>query len=297
MRSILVIAAALLALSGCRLAGSPPASPEEGLRIAAWNIEHLTAEAGAGCAPRSEAELDLIGEYIRAADADIWLLQEVDGEAALRRVFGEGWIFHVEARAGAGDYPLCRGREDGARLRAQNTAIAVRDTVAHQRLADLSALDVAGNARMRHGVVISLTDWPALDIMSVHLKSGCFAGDEAEACPVLYEQAGIVESWIDARSAAGRSVIIGGDFNRRLASDSDPVWADLNDGDPSPLHIAGAGTGPACDPRYSAFIDFILLNEAAHALKRQGSFRELLFTDEARLSDHCPVLIDIERGQ
>lgn len=265
------------------------------LKITAWNIEHLTAEEGAGCAPRTGAELDLVAETIRRVDADIWLLQEVDGEDALARVFGDGWTFHVEDRQPAGTYPLCRGREDGARLRAQNTAIAIRSDIPHERLADISALDLRGDRRTRYGVAISLSGDAPIDIVSVHLASGCFAGDSAESCPLLFGQAGVLEEWIDARSAEGRAVIAGGDFNRRLEADGDPVWAGLNDGTPQGLHVAGAGTGPSCDPRYSAFIDFLVMNEAARARKLEGSFTETLFSEDARASDHCPISFRLRR--
>lgn len=287
------LSAALL-ISACQLSAPPTPQPEP-LRVAAWNLEHLTAEPGAGCMPRDEAGLELVSDYIDRVDADIWLLQEVDGEAALARVFGEGWVFHVEDRGRAGEYPLCRGREDGARLRAQNTAIAVRAGIAHERLPDLTALDLAGDRRTRYGVAITLPGDTPVDIMSVHLTSGCFAGDTSDRCPALFDQAAVLEDWIDARSAGGRGVIVGGDFNRRLETAGDPVWAGLNDGVPSALNIAGAGQGPACNPQYTDFIDFLVLNDAAQASKVHGSFRETTYDTPEKPSDHCPVSLDILR--
>jgi len=293
LHRLLCLAAALL-VSACQTA-VPPAKDQAPptLRIAAWNIEHLAAVTGEGCFPRDEAGFDRVSDYINRVDADIWLLQEIDGEAALARVFGEGWTFHVEAREAAGDYPLCRGREDGARLRAQNTAIAVRSAIAHERLPDFTALDVNETGRMRHGVAISLPGPAPMDIMSVHLASGCHTGDMSDVCPLLFGQTARLEAWIDERSATGRAVIVGGDFNRRLEISGDSVWADLNDGEPSGLHIAGAGTGPGCDPRYTEFIDFILMNDAAHARKVEGSFFETTFGAAERPSDHCPIAVDL----
>ncbi|MFN3313124.1 MAG: endonuclease/exonuclease/phosphatase family protein [Hyphomonas sp.] len=293
LQRFLPIAAAFL-LSACQTGGPQPPAAEP-LRIAAWNIEHLTGLTGAGCFPRDEAGLDLVAGYIAQVDADIWLLQEIDGEAALERVFGEGWTFHVEAREPAGEYPLCRGRDDGTRLRAQNTAIAVRNGIEHERLADFTDLDVNENRRTRYGVAITLPGPAPMDIMSVHLASGCHAGGESGVCPLLFSQIERLETWIDARSAAGRAVIVGGDFNRRLELSGDTVWEELNDGVPSALHIAGAGTGPACDPRYTEFIDFILMNDAAKSGKVTGSFRETTDTAPERPSDHCPISVDLLR--
>lgn len=282
-----------LLLAGCMTAEKETAAPS--LRVAAWNMEHLTAEPGAGCMPRDEAALDLVSDYIDRVDADIWLLQEVDGTDALRRVFGEGWTFHVENRAPSGEYPLCRGRDDGARLRAQNTAIAIREGISHDRLPDLAELDLEGDRRTRYGVGITLPGDTPVDILSVHLASGCFSGDMSDRCAALFDQAGVLEAWIDTRSEAGRAVIVGGDFNRRLEAGDDLVWADLNDGMPSDLAIASAGTGPACDPRYTEFIDFLVLNEPGRSLMKPGSFRETVYDTAARPSDHCPISVVLER--
>ncbi|GGH04546.1 hydrolase [Glycocaulis albus] len=284
-----------LSLAACD-AGSPTpsAGPAEGVRIASWNIEHLAAENGHGCAPRDDEGYARVAAVIDDIDADIWLLQEVENEVALARVFNpDEWTFHIEARpAGAADdYPLCRGRYDGTRLTMQATAIAVRNGIEHQPLPALQALDVEGNDRLRWGVAITLPGETPTDIMSVHLKSGCFSGSDASACPVLLDQVPVLESWIDERSAAGRAVIVGGDFNRRLETDGDAVWLDLNDGNPAPLAIAGAGIGPRCNPRYREFIDFIVFNEAAGRSKVEGSFFETTFSGprDTHPSDHCPI--------
>lgn len=294
MWKILSGLSAALLICACQL--SAPRAPEQEvppLRLAAWNMEHLTAEPGAGCMPRDEAGLDLLSDYIARVNADIWLLQEVDGAAALARVFGDGWVFHVEDRAPAGDYPLCRGRKDGARLRAQNTAIAVRSSIQHERLPDFTMLDLTGDRRTRYGVAITLPGETPIDIMSVHLTSGCFAGDVSDRCPALFDQAEVLENWIDTRSEAGHAVVVGGDFNRRLETTGDPVWTGLNDGIPGRLHIAGAGTGPSCNPQYSDFIDFLVFNDTTLARKRPGSFRETTYDPGDQPSDHCPISVEL----
>lgn len=89
-----------LVLSACAVETDAPAPLRDtgALRIAAWNIEHLTAEFGAGCAPRGEEGLDLVADYIARVDADIWLLQEIDGQAALERAFEPHCCPDVEGR-------------------------------------------------------------------------------------------------------------------------------------------------------------------------------------------------------
>lgn len=268
------------------------------VRIAAWNIEHLAALDGMGCAPRDEAGYARVAAIIDEVNADIWLLQEIENEAALARVFDPAvWTFHIEARPAGEpeDYPLCRGRDDGTRLTMQSTAIVVRSGIEHIASQPLAALDVEGEDRLRWGVTITLPGETPVDIMSVHLKSGCFSGEEAAACPMLLGQIPVLERWIDDRSAAGRAIIVGGDFNRRFEAEGDRVWQDLNDGDPMGLSLAGAGTGPGCNPRYGEFIDFLVLNETAARHKVEGSFFETTFSGprERHPSDHCPIAVDV----
>lgn len=52
----------------------------ETLHIASCNIEHLVAETDRGCRPRSEADFQRVRDVIAQVDADVWLLQEIEGE-------------------------------------------------------------------------------------------------------------------------------------------------------------------------------------------------------------------------
>lgn len=271
-------------------------SQADGLRIAAWNIEHLAFEAGLGCEPRDAAGYQLVADIIDQVDADIWLLQEIENAEALARIFDEDqWTFHVEERSDTGSKPECWGRDDGNRLRMQRTAIVVRDGIEHTRNADLESLDVGGRGFLRHGITVTIIhNNEEIDLLSVHLKSGCFSGDGADDCPALFDQVSILEMWFDERSAADRNVIVGGDFNRRLEPSDDQVWADLNDGDPLGLTIAGEGITPNCDPRYTQFIDFIVMNENAAEMMVEGTFAETTFAEGRRASDHCPISIVLD---
>ncbi|MCP2671471.1 endonuclease/exonuclease/phosphatase family protein [Maricaulaceae bacterium EIL42A08] len=287
-----------LLLTACSGNTSQVAEPNQGdgLRVAVWNIEHLASGPGLGCEPRDEAGYDLVAEVIDDVDADIWLLQEIEDEEALARVFGaDDWTFHVEERPDTGSKPQCWGRDDGNRLRMQRTAIVVRENIQHTRGNDLASLDVGGRGFLRHGVTVTIShNDDEIDLLSVHLKSGCFSGDGSDDCPTLFDQIPIVEDWIDERSEAGRNVIVAGDFNRRLELADDQAWADLNDGDPVGLTIAGDGITPNCDPRYNQFIDFIVMNENAAKMMIEKSFLETTFEEGRRASDHCPISVMLQ---
>jgi endonuclease/exonuclease/phosphatase family metal-dependent hydrolase len=273
---------------------APVLAHAETLRIASWNIEHLVADTDRGCRPRSEADFQRVRDVIAQVDADVWLLQEIEGEPALARVFDPAeWVFHVEDRRPSRRYPECRNTP-GQRLSMQSTAIVIRAGIAHRRPPDLSALDVSGSGALRHGVVVELASERPLTILNTHLQSGCFEGMGRQACGNLFAQLPVLRAWFDAQSGP---VLIGGDLNRRLEADSDNFWAILNEyGD---LHITGAGIGPNCLPRFSAFIDFLILNDAARPAKIEGSFAETTFGGpvEDYPSDHCPISIDLDLGR
>lgn len=266
------------------------------LRIASWNIEHFVFDEMRGCRPRTAQDFDRVRAVIDQVDADIWLLQEIEGEAALARVFDPAeWVFHVERRPAGSDYPACRGRDDGSLLAMQATATVVRRGVVHDRLDDVTELDVFGNERMRWGTLIRLREGDELEVLNVHLKSGCFAGMRSQACGELFAQLNVLARWVGQRVAAGIPVIIGGDLNRRMNIETDVFWALLNaDND---LSIAGAGQRARCLQQYPQFINFFVFSPDAMPRFQRGSFRETTFSgiEEEYPSDHCPITIDLNQ--
>ena len=105
---------------------------------------------------------------------------------------------------------------------------------------------------------------------------------------MLFQQVPVMEQWIDARAAEGLRFAVLGDFNRRLAMPADAVWADWDDGSPANADVALASGDQSarCNPRYSDFIDFIVLDRRATAGLR--GFEEKTFEGDG-LSDHCAV--------
>ena len=266
----------------------------ETLRIASWNIEHLVADDGRGCAPRDAAGFQRVRDVIAQVDADVWLLQEIEGEAALARVFDpDDWVFHVSGRPPADSFRECQDAP-GQDLAMQATAIVVRQGVDHERLEDVRALDVARQGQVRWGTAIRLTGGAApVDVMNVHLQSRCWTGFRHFACTTLFAQMPKVRQWVEARVAEGVPAIVGGDFNRRLEERGDAFWRLLNaDGN---MHLAGAGITPDCLEEFVEFIDFFVLEDAAMALKLPGSFVETTFSGPRELfpSDHCPIHIEL----
>ncbi len=297
------------------------------LVLATWNIEHLAAADGAGCRPRTESDYERLREVVAALDADIIAVQEVQNTDALARVFDpDVYALVVSARREIGRDD-CLGMPGQRRL-AQRTGFAIRRERLEQaglRFQVVQGLRELGVHGRRWGTRIRITgtDGPPLELMSVHLKSGCAWGTlDGEVrrgqCQVLRRQRGILEEWMDAQAAADKPFIVIGDFNRQLDQRNDHFWDDINDGEvcdwrPDPdlgrrcrpgsnrldpdaeLVLAGAGRPfpYAHNPRYPYAIDHIVLGGPATDWKVRGSWRLLDYGGGRKPSDHHPIAVSL----
>jgi len=256
------------------------------LRLATWNLYWLSAEPASGMVRRSESDYAHLRRYARQLDADVIALQEVDGEAAARRVFDPAvYAFHFTG--------------DGKNR--QKTGFAWKRSLRVEPQPDLVELAIS---RTRRGadILVRLGD-RSIRLLAVHLKSGCFddpMNSRKRACGVLNQQLPILESWIDARAAEGIPFAVLGDFNRRFVA-GDTFWPELDDHDPaeSDLMAVTRGQFSRCwDGRYPVYIDHIVLSRSAGRWLLPGSFQQLQYAREDAglrkiLSDHCPVAITL----
>jgi endonuclease/exonuclease/phosphatase family metal-dependent hydrolase len=273
-------------------AGGPePAGPEPAgersqgeLVLATWNLSWLHRSPGSGVVKRSEADYRRLADYARRLDADIVALQEVDGEAAARRIFDPAaHRFHFA------DDPGNR----------QNVGFAWRRELDVAAMPDLIAL---GEHRLRRGADIRVrAHGGEMRLLAIHLKSGCWErplGDPERACATLARQLPVLEGWIDARAAEGVPFAVLGDFNRRFTA-ADTFWPELDDAEPPEADLTAVTRGrrsDCWDGRYPDFIDHIVLSRAAGGWLVPGSFRQVLFDPadarhRRKLSDHCPVSV------
>lgn len=299
MTTRLLIAALALFTTACTGIADREAAraPGPAIKLASWNMEHLAERDGSGCRPRTDADYAAMRTYVEAIGADVVAFQEVESEAAAYRVFDPArYTVVIEKRTGSARRGEC-GRGSGQRLNAQRTGFAIRKGLRFERQPDLTALQL-GDPDLRSAVDVVLRPAGAdpVRVLSVHLKSGCSAGDGREACPVLFRQVPVLEQWIDARAGDGVRFAVLGDFNRRLALPGDTVWAEWDDASPAnaDLALASGSRGARCNPRYGDFIDFIVLDRRAAA--DAGGFEEATYAGEA-LSDHCAVSTVIDAGR
>lgn len=170
-------------------------------------------------------------------------------------------------KTGQQDQLATRGRTVTAAVSyrtSQHLAIAWRigRFVPRPRTARVDTLiqTVNGHPATRPGLAVYLSPQPGLSlaILNVHLKAGCRQGrmdrglsnqpqrrwQRSAACRVLQAQVPALETWLDAQIAAGRQVIISGDFNRDLRAEQRqamPARADGRDAaTPATTHEASA---------------------------------------------------------
>jgi endonuclease/exonuclease/phosphatase family metal-dependent hydrolase len=302
MRSIFTVPTALLlALAAC--ATPPTAAPiekvraERPLKLASWNLEFLAERDGMGCQPRTASDYQAMRRIAEGLDADVIAFQEVESIAAAARVFDPAkYDIVMEARPGEPS-GTCGGANTSQTVIRQAVGFAIRKGLAFDRNPDVISL-MLGNPQLRSGVDITLRapGHAPIRLLAIHLKSGCFAGSGARACPVLLQQIPALEAWIDDAARGPTRFAVLGDWNRRLGLPGDLLWTEIDDGDPAnaDLHLADAGTAPRCDPRYDSFIDHIVLDRRGGA--DLSAFAETVYAPgEKHYSDHCPVAVTLSR--
>jgi endonuclease/exonuclease/phosphatase family metal-dependent hydrolase len=271
------------------------------LTIATWNLEWLvtpgTAHAGRlACRSgqratlpcdvvkdlsRDSADLARLAAYAASLEADIIAFQEVENPEIARQVFR--------------GYRICMATGAGA----QQVGFAVRPELRHRCGPEVESLALAGRSRKGMSMLLTPTGAAPIELLVVHLKSGCSRDpldSETAACRALAQQAEHLGEWIGARRM--QPFIVLGDFNRvPPATPDDAFWQRLQ-ADPAGL-IAGQLPFGNCyiGQPYWQFIDHILISPALrHRLvaesPRHTGFRNADVV-RYRLSDHCPVSISL----
>jgi len=276
----------------------------EELRLVSWNIEHLAEKNDQGCVPRTDKDYEKLRDFAETLDADIVALQEVESKKAVARVFPEdAWNIIISDRPASSSY-TCRG--NGHESTQQKVAIAIRKGIAFEELESFKALAL-GRSGLRYGVVIRLTGTPEpIEVMAVHLKSGCFVEDystsDRSACETFERQAPILDTWMESKIEQKQGFIVLGDFNHRIANPDNRFWKELIEMDDQPVSIKNSMENlEGCHPRYPEPIDHILIDPAISKYYKEGSEAVHYFgmtvetiREENMLSDHCPISVVLE---
>jgi endonuclease/exonuclease/phosphatase family metal-dependent hydrolase len=267
-----------------RLPAPAPVNPGR-IRIASWNLEWLSTP-GRGTEARSHEDLRRLSLYAERLNADVIAVQEIGSAEALGYVFGtERYAFHLTQRGGA-----------------QKTGFVVRRSLDAKLMPDVNEL---AQQRLRAGADLNLTlGARSLRLLSIHLKAFCVKGslsDPDHDCQQLREQIPVLRKWMDERKRERVAFGVLGDFNRPL-DDADDAWRELSESEPAhALLRTDKGRMSLCQSRQRGrpFIDHLLLGGGAADWVLPDTFRELRYdeTDKAsrdKLSDHCPILVELQ---
>jgi len=287
------------------------------LTIASWNLQWLSSDPIVIKNPppqRTHVDYQQLANIATQLDADILAFQEVADRQAISKVLtNDEYTFEFSHRQRESQYNDKRYAQPWP----QFVGFAIREGISYVRNADLHQLDLRGNKSLRYGVDITLLNdgKPALRLLTVHLKSGCYSQQKStknRACRQLNRQFEVLEQWVDRRAAEPLPFMILGDFNRQLTLHNDKIWQQLDDGRPTGLSLYAATEGKKSQCRikihskrrkhgqtrhYPNFIDHIVLDERAKRKMVNNSFRELTTDVEVvkafNLSDHCPIALSL----
>ena len=269
------------------------------VRVASWNIEHLAEYSEAGCVPRSALDYEQLRDFSKLLNADIIALQEVENTAAVERIFPKSeWNIVLSDRPNSKTY-RCRGNDQESTQ--QRVAVVLRKGIKYQINESFRELGLEMEG-LRYGVVVEVFgDHDTINLMAVHLKSGCFVDDystsKLRACEVLGTQIETLDDWIENSIRGNKKFIVLGDFNSRLTRENSMFWNKLVEMNNRPIGIKnGMQNLTGCHPRYPDLIDHIILGPQTSKLQVQNSQMVHFYssTDEQMaeddiLSDHCPI--------
>lgn len=272
-------------------------------RFVTWNIEHLAENNGEGCVARNDEDYAKLRTFAESMSADVVALQEVESVKAVARVFPESeWEIVLSDRPDSGSYE-CRG--SGRPSTQQRVAFAVRKGIPFEKIENFKELAL-NNPGLRYGLVIRLTGTPEpIEVMNVHLKSGCFVNDysasDRDACETFEQQVPVLDEWVENKVKEETAFVILGDFNHRITTPENRFWKDLKDMDGGQISIRSSMENiRGCHPRYPDPIDHILLGPKSSKQLIEGSEDVFYFgmtpetmTEDDMLSDHCPVSVDL----
>jgi endonuclease/exonuclease/phosphatase family metal-dependent hydrolase len=277
---------------------APYLSAQE-VRVASWNIEHLAEHNKVGCVPRSTLDYEKLRNFSELLKADVIALQEVENTAAVERVFPKSeWNIVLSDRPNSRSYN-CRGNDQESTQ--QRVAVVLRKGIKYQNKGSFEELGLKMEG-LRYGVVVEIFgDRDTINLLALHLKSGCFVDDystsKLRACEVLETQIETLDDWIENSIRENKKFIVLGDFNSRLTVENSMFWNKLVNMDNMPIGIQnGMQNLTGCHPRYPDLIDHIILGPETSKLQIQNSQMVHFYSSTGRhmaeedmLSDHCPV--------
>ena len=271
------------------------------LKVATWNVEHLAYPSDIGCRPRNKGELADMQDYVKRVNADIFALQEVGSEEAVRQLFpADQWQIVMSPRNDS-EFYTCR--RSGNTSTQQKIAFAVKHAIEINSVNGISELAL-NRPGLRYGLEVNVASpLGPIAILNVHMKSGCFVDNysraDSDACQTFAKQAPILDAWIEAKEKEKQAYMVLGDFNHRLTARYNHLTRQLfdnTDGSASSL-VNTSSNMIGCHPYYPAPIDIIFVGQMPENIEmslltsKAHNFENM--EPKEMLSDHCAVSLSI----
>ncbi|UYI49708.1 endonuclease/exonuclease/phosphatase family protein [Vibrio natriegens] len=263
---------------------------QNSINLTSWNIEWLAINGGK--VSRTEDDFAKLSQYVSNSQPDVLAFQEVDSEAAIKKVVGNGYDIYFSDRAQSGNKHLQFSDTN------QYTGFAVRKGIPISDPSDFSI--TRGNSKLRFAsyIVINPNKRDEIHLLSVHLKAGCSgAYKNSRECKTLKQQGEALAKWIAAREKSQEKYAILGDFNHNLAYQGDWLWSTMTSNTNAKLVTKDtqaeckvrSNRNPNKTHQFRSIIDHIIVSDS---LGSQPA-RQVIFKSQDvlnyHLSDHCPI--------
>jgi endonuclease/exonuclease/phosphatase family metal-dependent hydrolase len=277
----------LITLSSTALSAAP-------LTLSTWNIEWLTNNPNPRFPQslRDESDFKALRNHLQSFNPDILAFQEVDSEAALRKVIGYEYKVYFSDRA------LPSNQQHQFSAINQFTGFAVRSDIDVINVPDFPL--IKGNRlRFASGIKV-INQESTINLLSLHLKAGCSGKySNRNSCRTLKQQGRVINSWIKQVEERGESYIVLGDFNHNLAYRGDWLWEIITEGLTLAPRLVSKDTQAKCQVKstknsnktyqYRSLIDHIFVSPE---LRTGPAIQNVMPVDAVlkyQLSDHCPL--------
>ncbi len=263
---------------------------QSSITLTSWNIEWLAINGGN--VSRAEKDFEKLNHYVDNLKPDVLAFQEVDSEAAIKKVMGKGYKIYFSDRAQLTNKNLQFSDTN------QYTGFAVRKGIHVSDPSDFAITQGYNKLRFASYIVLNPDQNSETHLLSVHLKAGCSgAYKSSRECKTLKQQGEELSKWMQAREKSHQQYVILGDFNHNLAYKGDWLWETITK--KTNPKLMTKHTKADCKVRsnrssnkihqFRSVIDHIIAsNQIDVEPAKQIVFKSQDVLD-FKLSDHCPV--------
>lgn len=263
---------------------------QNSINLTSWNIEWLAMNGGK--VSRTENDFAKLNQYVGNSQPDVLAFQEVDSEAAIWKVVGNGYDIYFSDRARSSNKHLQFSDTN------QYTGFAVRKGIPVSDPSDFSI--TRGNSKLRFAsyIVLNPNKRDEIHLLSVHLKAGCSgAYKNSRECKTLKQQGEALAKWITAREKSQEKYAILGDFNHNLAYQGDWLLSTMTSNTNAKLVTKDtqaeckvrSNRNPNKTHQFRSIIDHIIVSDSLGS----QSAKQVVFKSQDvldyHLSDHCPI--------